>query len=370
MIGIGVHRSYLEQFRTESVLSTVLLCLGVLVPVSVIGFYISRHLLRPVRRLEAGARLISDGHFDTRVDVSGNDEFGELARVFNLMTTNIQALTSDLESKVHERTADLEQTLIDLREAQSLLIDRERFANLGGVVAGIAHEINTPLGIGVTGSTHLKDIIVDFQSAVETGTVPQDRLTQFLDDAGQVTDLIYSNLKRAHGLISEFKQLSVDQVNEERRQFNLRDYLSSVIHSLNPRLRTTLVTVRLEIDSDLEINSIPGVYYQVFSNLVMNSLTHGYSQGDSGTIVISAHPEGPELILKYTDDGRGIDESVINRIYEPFVSTRSQQGGTGLGMNIVYNLINQKLGGRIDLGDTGPPGVEFIISIPHWKSEN
>jgi len=282
----------------------------------------------------------------------------------------LRRLNEELERRVDERTrnleqakAELERSLDELSRTQEELILSEKLAALGGLVAGVAHEINTPLGIGVTASSFLADRIAELEEAFTQGVLKKSDLERFLADAGDSSASIQANLGRAAGLISSFKQVAADQSSELPRLFNLRNYVDEVLLSLGPRYRNTGHTVE-NLCQDVELYSYPGALVQIIANLLDNSLTHAFGPGKAGHIRIDGRAEGDNVIFIFSDDGAGIPESIRDRIFEPFVTTRRGSGGTGLGLHIVFNIVNKVLGGTIRLS-TGPDeGTAFTVSIP------
>ncbi|MFH1914447.1 MAG: ABC transporter substrate-binding protein [Pseudomonadota bacterium] len=282
----------------------------------------------------------------------------------------LRRLNEELEGRVAERTRKLEQaktelerSLDELSRTQEELILSEKLAALGGLVAGVAHEINTPLGIGVTASSFLADRIVELDEAFATDTLKKSDLEQFLADARDSSASIQANLGRAAMLISSFKRVAADQSSEMPRLFNLHGYVDEILLSLGPQYRHTGHTVE-NLCQDMELYSYPGAFVQIIANLLDNALTHAYAPGETGLIRIDGRVEGGNLIFTFSDDGAGIPESIRDKVFEPFVTTRRGSGGTGLGLHIVFNIVNKIFGGTIRLA-TGPgEGTTYTVSIP------
>jgi PAS domain S-box-containing protein len=267
-------------------------------------------------------------------------------------------------SERKEAETRLRDTLETLQETQNELVESEKMASLGGLVAGVAHEINTPVGIGVTAASHLNDISRNFEKEFAAGKLSKSGLRKFLESVGQSSDIILSNLKRAADLIRSFKQVAVDQSSGEHRDFNVGAYVDEVLLSLAPQLRKTGHTVAVEGDSFIAAHGDPGAIAQIVTNLVMNSIIHGFSETESGAIQISVSEMNGSIALSYADNGRGMDEETRTRVFEPFFTTRRGQGGSGLGMNIVYNLVTQTLRGSIRCESNVGEGVTFVITFP------
>jgi signal transduction histidine kinase len=278
--------------------------------------------------------------------------------------TNLQQFNENLEQLVQQRTAELSQVLADLQSTQKKLVESEKMASLGGLVAGVAHEINTPVGIGITAASLLADKTTEFFETYKSGQMKRSQLEKFLDTAMQSSSMVLSNLNRAADLIQSFKQVAVDQSSEEQRTFNLKQYLSEVLIPLKPKLRTTHHQVEIRGNEAIALNSYPGALSQIITNLVMNSLTHAYSPEDAGHLVFDFKQEGEQIILEYSDDGKGIPKENLSKIFDPFFTTKRGQGGSGLGLHIVYNLVTQKLNGTIECDSQVGVGTKFIIKLP------
>jgi signal transduction histidine kinase len=273
-----------------------------------------------------------------------------------------------LEKQVNERTEELllqkeelQSTLENLQKTQEQLIESEKMAALGGLVAGVAHEINTPVGIGITAISNLIAEVQKMAELYKKDALSRGDFREFLQSGYEAGILIQKNLERTATLIQSFKQVSVDQVSEQQRVFGLRDYLNDILSSLQPKFREKKIDFIIECDNQLELNSYPGVYAQIFTNLLLNSLQHGFHEKGEGTITIKAEMHNQLLNILYSDDGTGINRKDLPHIFEPFY-TSDKRMGTGLGLNIVYNLVKQKLYGNISVKE--PEGASFKIEIP------
>ncbi|MCC6559987.1 MAG: PAS domain-containing protein [Xanthomonadales bacterium] len=288
----------------------------------------------------------------------------------------LQRLNSELEHRVDARTRDLQganaqlrRTLDELRLAQKQLVESEKMAALGGLVAGVAHEINTPLGIGVTAASHLSTESRRIQTLVADGSMKRSDLDGYLATAGDSSELILRNLKRADHLVKSFKQVAVDQSSEQRRVVDLAEYLDEILTSLHPRLKRTGHRVLVDCDASIRAHTYPGALYQVIVNLVMNSLVHGFENRENGTVRIIVRCVEGQIEVDFGDDGCGMSETVRTRIFEPFFTTKRGQGGSGLGMHIVYNLVTQMLGGTVDCESAPGHGVHFLLRFPQGDLE-
>ncbi len=284
----------------------------------------------------------------------------------------LRRLNEELESRVSQRTRELEQsnetlqkTLTELQQAQRYLVQSEKMAALGGLVAGIAHEINTPLGVSVTAASHLESETRKFQKSLEQDESPDpQRVTAFAGIAGQSGQMILRNLRRADELVKSFKQVAVDQASEQRRTFQLDGYVDEILTSLHPELKRNRHHIELQVPDGVVLDTYPGALYQVLVNLIMNSLTHAWEPDENGTIHIGATVNGENVRLIYQDDGKGMPEEVADQMFDPFFTTRRGQGGSGLGLHIVYNLVTRVLGGDIEVDTSPGKGLRFEIVIP------
>lgn len=271
-----------------------------------------------------------------------------------------------LEAKDNAEAANraLQESLEFIKRTQQHLVESEKMASLGGLVAGVAHEINTPVGVGVTASSFLEDKTKVFSEKVKNGDLKRSDLEKYLGVATEASSIIHKNLNRAADLIRSFKQVAVDQSGEVKRMFKLKQYIDELFISLRPKLKRTSHQVQIHCPDDLAIDSFPGVFSQVITNLVFNSLTHGFEEKEEGLITLDIWAEEGDLFVIYKDNGKGMEETTLKKIFDPFFTTKRGQGGTGLGMHIVYNLVTITLGGQITCQSSPGNGTQFSIRIP------
>ncbi|MBE9186220.1 AAA family ATPase [Microcoleus sp. LEGE 07076] len=278
--------------------------------------------------------------------------------------TNLQQFNQNLEKLVQQRTSELSQTLEDLKSAQNKLVESEKMAALGGLVAGVAHEINTPIGIGITAASLLAEKVTKFFELYSKGQIKRSELEKFLDTAMQSSNMILSNLTRAADLIHSFKEVAVDQSSELKRTFNVKNYLEEILTSLTAKLRQTKHKIEIKCDESIVLDSYPGVLCQIVTNLVLNSLIHAYDAENEGILAFDFKLEGDRLIFEYADNGKGITPENLTKIFEPFFTTKRGKGGTGLGLHIIYNLVTQKLKGTVTCESQVNKGTRFMIEFP------
>ncbi len=285
--------------------------------------------------------------------------------------SQLRALNEDLESRIEARTHEIQQknsaledALGHLREAQEHLVAGEKMAALGGLVAGIAHEINTPVGIGVTATSHLQQKTGNLIQLYQEKTMKKSDLQQFLKTAQEATHMILTNLNRASELIHSFKQVAVDQSSEKRRNFRIKEYLDEVLLSLRPHLKKKPIAVAVNCDEELCLDSFPGAFGQIISNLTMNAALHAFADGQNGKITIEIRGEGNGVVLIFEDNGSGIPEKNLKKIFDPFFTTKRGEGGSGLGLHIVYNIVTQTLGGTIQCESATGAFTRFTLRLP------
>jgi signal transduction histidine kinase/ligand-binding sensor domain-containing protein len=285
----------------------------------------------------------------------------------------LRRLNDELESRVAQRTADLSRsnrdlqaTLDQLRQAQHQLVEAEKLASLGGLVAGIAHEINTPLGVCLTAASHLQQQATQLRTRLAAGSLRRSELDEFEQAACEGSDIILRNLQRADRLVRSFKQTAVDQSSDEWRELDLEQSVRDTLVMLGPVLRTTPHRIIIETSQRILVHTSPGALYQIVSNLVLNAVQHAFEAGQVGTMTIRLSRDNDDIGLDVIDDGRGMDERERARAFEPFFTTRRSQGGSGLGLHIVYNLVTQVLGGRIACESHVGEGTRFAVrwSVP------
>ena len=309
-----------------------------------------------------GEAMPADGTAARLLDLFQPRVAAELERV--IAEEDLQRLADTLENRVVERTRELEAANASLSQAMEQLVQREKLASLGNLVAGVAHELNTPIGNALTVSTALNDIHRQFAEELAEGTLRRSALDRFVTENHEATALIERNLQRAASLISHFKQVAVDQASMRRRPFDLAALVEDVLSTLSPRLKRSPHRIEVDIPPGLVLESYPGPLEQVLTNLVENSLVHGFEPGRPGLIRLSAEAAGAHVRLRYADDGRGIPPALRHRVFDPFFTTKLGQGGSGLGLYLVYNLVHGRLGGSIQLLDAAGPGACFIVELP------
>lgn len=297
------------------------------------------------------------------MQVQGRLAFVGIVKDISEQKRHEQALQEQID-KTRRSNVELEKTLEQLRQTQQQLIESEKMASLGALVAGVAHEINTPLGISVTAASYLSDIARDTSRAFATNTLKHCELTRFLDTSTESSQLILNNLERASRLIKSFKEVAVDQSRDKDREINLAEYFDEILASMTPELKRANIRVNLDCPGNIRLTTNPGALYQIINNLVINAKLHAYSSVDGGEVCISVECTSSEMHLRVQDWGVGIAEGNVAHIFDPFFTTRRGEGGTGLGLHVTYNLVTQSLGGDIRVETQVGKGSTFIVKFP------
>jgi len=271
---------------------------------------------------------------------------------------------SRLNESLQQQVAETQAALEALRSTQDRLVQSEKMASLGVLVAGIAHEINTPVGIAVTAASHLMERMALLTEAITNGTLKKSQLLDTVATSRESAAIVLSNLMRAAELIQSFKQVAVDQTSREMRTIDLDVYLHETINSLQPRIKATAQRVELLCPPGISLHLAAGALSQLVSNLVLNALEHAFPDGQPGLVRVTASRDRETVQLIVQDDGAGIAADVLPRIYDPFFTTRRGAGGSGLGLHIVYNLVTQTFGGRIEVTSTPGEGSRFTVRWP------
>jgi signal transduction histidine kinase len=345
---------------------------------------IIRHLLQITRY----AQQLASHNLDEKLSLSNRpvkeDELDYLVNEINHMRLKLKdeivklesaenallALNSELEVNIHDRTAKLEQSnqqlqqsLDNLTLAQGQLVQSEKMASLGQLVAGVAHEVNTPLGICVTSITALKEKIDSVEEALDSEELTKSFLSETLNLMGEYEQIIERSLHKSVALIRSFKSVAVEQHTDPEMKINLHQHVYDVVNTVKTLFKHKKYHINIEVDKDFSFVTYPSAWNQILTNFLMNSHIHGFEGRRDGEIsIVFTHSEG-YLTLLYCDNGKGIPEDFKKRIFDPFVTTRRGQGGSGLGLNIVFNLVSAKLSGIITLVEA-EQGACFQVKVP------
>jgi signal transduction histidine kinase len=348
---------------SRRVMSIAVIFLGIILTA---GVLIALSIRLPLHQIMSAMRAITTGDYDRRVQgTDATDEVGAMARAVEVFRENAIAKRKT-EDELRNSKEKAESALLELNAAQQNLIDAERLAALGGLVAGVAHEVNNPIGISLTVASSFARRAEMFEAELRSdGQLRRSQLEEFVRTSRDAAQQLVANLHRAGELIQSFKQVAVDRSHAERRQFNLSEATDQIIASLRPVLKKAAIALSVDVPEGLVIDGYPGSYGQILTNLFLNAANHAFPDGRSGTISISARPRGSDDVeIIFADNGAGMTPDVQRQAFDPFFTTRRNEGGTGLGLHIVYNLVTQQLGGRMMLDSRLGQGTTFRIIMP------
>lgn len=341
---------------------------GVLILVTIV-VYAKRSIFSPMISISDSINQLRAGERDISIPESQrNDEIGDIINSLRQFQSELieldelRAADKNMQEKLKHDRDKLSNALINLEQTQDKLLASEKLASLGSLVAGVAHEINTPIGVSVTMSSHLEESIKELLRCIKSGELKQSFLDQFESDTEEAFAVMGSSLDKASHLIQNFKQVATDQSSSIRREFNLKEVIEEVLLTLRHQLKGTSFKYRLEGNDSLIMDSYPGPLGQVITNLFNNSIMHGFDGRSEGEINIKFQLSDNQVIIYFTDNGSGIDDSKLSRVFDPFYTTKLGQGGSGLGLNIVHNIVTGVLGGVISVNST--IGTEFEIRLP------
>jgi signal transduction histidine kinase len=384
-LGIPVDQA-LGEARFVIIRNIGLLVLATILALITAWFVSEITIMHRLTRLIAATDKLKSGALSTRTGIEATQgELGQLAAAFDSMAEGLEhkererssaeeqllRLNEELEERVTRRTEelananrDLQQTLEDLQRTQKQLVLSEKLAALGELVAGVAHEINTPVGVALSAGSTLAEKNRTLADLFAQGEMKRSDLAQFLDDSREGAEMILANLNRASELIRSFKMVAVDQVSEQRRIFNVKNYIDEILRSLRPKLKKTQHQIEVFCDKDLVIESYPVALSQILTNLLINSLLHAFDPEQAGVIRIEAARNNGTLEIRYIDNGKGMPAEIRDRIFEPFFTTARSQGATGLGLHIVFNIVTRTLGGTIVCESAPGQGTSFHLTMP------
>lgn len=271
------------------------------------------------------------------------------------------------ESTLITTNKDLKSSIIELSKAQDRLLEAEKMSSLGALSAEISHEINTPIGISITSTSYLSDIIHKLQQDINAQKLSKRTIDSFIDNAQHGVELLLSNLQRAAELIASFKQVAVDQTNDKVRLINVAKYLDEIIRSIHPKLKKTDHSVKINCDPHIEIYTHPGAIAQIIINLIINSIAHGFTNINRGEMTIDITLDQQRLVILYRDNGVGVNEEQLEKLFDPFYTTKANKGGTGLGTHIIKNLIEDTLNGSIEAYSKDSEGLSYHMTFPDMR---
>ncbi len=302
----------------------------------------------------------------SRVMLNIESQKKELEENQNQLAIGIENQKQSEHALISKQT-ELEKYVEELKQTQNRLLESEKMSTLGGLVAGITHDVNTPIGISITASSFLGEQLKTLTLSLQNKSLTQTQLSKFLSEAVESVNLIHLNLKRAAELISSFKQIAVDQTSEAIRNIEIKEYIGEILHSLQPKLKKTDHQIQFDCAHKIEMSCPAGALSQIFTNLIMNSLVHGFENKSDGKIkILITELDKDSIEIVYKDNGKGLSKNALNQLFKPFFTTKVNQGGSGLGTHIIYNLIKQTLKGHVRVESEPGQGLKYTITLPKY----
>ncbi|MGF1868033.1 ATP-binding protein [Enterovibrio norvegicus] len=366
-----------ERLNHAATIAVYILSIVILISATVLAtiiLFFRRSLFTPLKKVDKAINSLRMGQRDIEFDAAEDNELGRITQSLKTFQYELSEIDSLREENAKQKNAlkqdkiDLTNALENLKSAQSKLIETEKMSSLGSLVAGVSHEINTPLGISVTMASTLEDEHRKFMLKLHSGEIERTHLDNFGDVSNESFHVLNRSLRQASDLINSFKQVANDQTSEQLRDFELGALMREVYSTLHHLIKNRPITYVADIDENIPMVSYPGPIGQVFTNLFNNSIIHGFEDQSSGEITLTVRRINDHVSIVYHDTGKGLDEKAQKRIFEPFYTTRLGKGGSGMGMHIVYNLIVNTLQGEISVSSDN--GAVFEIRLPMVITQN
>ena len=376
----------LNELITKKIIIDIAIIALILIFISLIILRLQKRIASPIENLSLLLQNIAKNHnYYARAPLTNLTEITRLSNSLNVMLARtqrqierheedkkeIKLLNSNLEEKVSQRTIALREankellsTLEKMHQYQTQIVENKKMASLGQMVAGVAHEVNTPIGLGITGSTLLRDKLAELQINFQNKSLTASQFEQFTNDGIENLDLIYSSLNRVAELISNFKKVAVIKDDEITSTVHLQQLINDTLLSMGQELRIKNPKVLINCPADLTVESKKGPLQQVFHQLILNSLLHGFVAGGDNVVQIDIVATNTKTQITYTDNGLGVESNIRAKIFDPFVTSKRGQGASGLGMHLVYNLVNQALNGHIEFESSAGQGTTFNVTFP------
>lgn len=362
---IFVNEEPIEKLLSDNLFNTLTEMLFLAISLSVVLYLLIRYqVTKPLSVLELSMKEIAshESNLYRRIEIKDDDD-NEVARVSNNFNSIISRIEK-LNESVTNKNLKLSSTIEDLQATQRQLIESEKLASLGSLVAGVAHEINTPVGVGITASTTLIEYTDNLTRLAAENKMSKKEFESGMEMISDASKLIYLNLDRVAKLVNSFKQVAVDRVLDEPRNVNLGEFTAQILDSIRPTYKHHKFSFKNSIESNVIIKTHPGFLAQIVTNLLVNAAIHGFEHDKNGTIEVKTEINADETCLIVSDTGKGMSKEIVEKIFEPFFTTRRNKGGTGLGLHIVHNIVTQKLNGIIQCTSIPEEGTEFRVSLP------
>lgn len=357
--------SLIDQSQIKSELASIfrlifsLMFLAFIVAIVSIFFIVKERTL-PYRVLLSFAEDIAEGDYSKNIPkdyIERQDEMGEISHSFQKIIDTFRNENTLLEEKVEQINSVLEKQY-------AYILETEKAASLGNLVAGVSHEINTPLGVGISTGSHIEMLTQNIIKKMSSNEMSKEDLFHYFEHITESTEILNSNLDRAARLVRSFKDIAVDQGSEIKETFQLSKVIEDVVTSLKNEYKRKRHQIEYICDDSIRISSYPGLFSQLLTNLIMNSIQHGFRNRMDGKISIECWLDGALLFIVYKDNGKGIAEEDQKKVFEPFYTTYRENGNSGLGMSIINNIITQSLGGKIQMESVEGEYTKFTMVIP------
>ena len=362
MTGLGKLANQIAIVLTIATLIVIILTFAILI-------YSRRSIFQPIAEITEAIDKLRKGERNFQLStIDRNDELTDILtslQQFQLELTELDSLRDSeqkLQKEALQQRDKAQETLEQLKTTQDKLIANEKMASLGALVAGVAHEVNTPLGVSVTMSSTISHNLINFLGEVKSGSLKRSSLARFETDTTQSLELLSNSLAQASHLIHSFKKVAIDQTSSKRREFNLLITINEILSTLQHLIKRTNIKYFVEGDENIIIDSYPGPFGQVITNLFNNAIFHAFDNRDKGEIHIRFSRSGNDIILLFSDNGSGVEAEHLNKLFDPFFTTKLGRGGSGLGLNIVHNIVSTLLGGSIHVESR--IGTTFEITLP------
>jgi signal transduction histidine kinase len=360
----GTHHA-LDVARNSTHRMIAVTIVGLICSLLIVWLYVFRNLAVRLDLIRSSMLRLAKGDLTGALPDERADEVGRMAATLHVFRATAAA-AGRRERAIEKAKETAEMALAQLTQAQESLVRAEKLASLGQLVAGIAHEINTPVGVALAAASQVGDEAIRLRELIASSRLRRSDLDDYLATSQELSDILTRNCQRAGQLIHDFKQVAADQTSGQRRRFDLRNHLQETLHTLHHRLERAKVTLATDLPAGIEMDGLPGSLSQVLINLIENALAHAFVLDRSaGTLTVAVQRLGPDQVeIVVDDDGRGIASEVLPRIFDPFFTTNRGAGNTGLGLHIVHNLVTGQLGGNVEVRSTVGVGTKFIVRLP------
>jgi signal transduction histidine kinase len=353
-----------EVARSSTVRMIAVTVISLVCSALIVWLYVFRNLAVRLDHIKSAMLQLATGDLTAALPKESADEVGRMAGTLQVFRAT--AAAADRREHALQQAKDAAETaLAQLTQAQESLLRAEKLASLGQLVAGIAHEINTPVGNALAASSQIRDETARLETLIAAGKLRRSELEDYLVTVRALSDILTRNCQRAGQLIRDFRQVAADQTSGHRRHFDLADQLQETLRTLHHRFDRAKVTLLTDLPANIPMDSLPGALSQIIINLAENALVHAFAPGTGGSLIVSARRISQDRVqITVTDDGKGIAQEVLPKIFDPFFTTNRGAGNTGLGLHIVHNLVTGPLAGTIDVTSAVGGGTRFVLRLP------